>query len=155
MSAYVISEVEILDESQGQRYRERAAASIARPCGRYIVGGAQPEVPERDWPAAQRIVVKFPTMDRLRSWYASSDYAEALAVRETALTRRLLFVPGVEKADPSHPGCAENRLAVIARAPSLRPAARQRDPAPVDWLGPESAPHRPGRSCELVTMEIR
>lgn len=37
-------------------------------------------------------------MDRLRSRYASTDYAEALAVGETALTRRLLFVPGVEDA---------------------------------------------------------
>jgi len=100
MSAYVISEVEILDEAQGQRYRELAAASIARHGGRYIVRGAQPEVPEGDWPAAQRVVVvEFPTMDRLHRWYTSTDYAEALAVRETALTRRLLFVSGVDDTE--------------------------------------------------------
>jgi len=99
MPAYVISEVEILDESQGQRYRELAEASIARHGGRYIVRAAKPEVPEGDWPAGRRVVVvEFPSMDRLRSWYASADYAEALAVHETALTRRLLFVPGVEDA---------------------------------------------------------
>lgn len=46
MSAYVISEVEVLDEAQGQRYRELAAGSIARYGGRYIVRGAEPEVPE-------------------------------------------------------------------------------------------------------------
>lgn len=40
-------------------------------------------------------------MDRLRSWYASDDYAEALVVSETALTRRLLFVPGVEDVEAS------------------------------------------------------
>lgn len=100
MSAYVISEVEILDEAQGQRYRALAAASIAHHGGHYIVRGAQPEVPEGDWPAAQRVVVvRFPTMERLRSWYSSTDYAEALAVRETALTRRLLFVSGVDDAE--------------------------------------------------------
>ncbi|MGH3550301.1 MAG: DUF1330 domain-containing protein [Pseudonocardiaceae bacterium] len=102
MPAYVISEVEIFDESQGQRYRDLAAASIARHGGRYLVRGAQPEVPEGRWPATQRlVVVEFPTMDRLRSWYASADYAEALAVAETALTRRLLFVPGVENTTPT------------------------------------------------------
>lgn len=37
MSAYVISEVGVLDEVQGQRYRELGAASIARYGGRYIV----------------------------------------------------------------------------------------------------------------------
>ena len=95
MAAYVISEVEMLDETQGRRYRELAAGSIARHGGRYLVRGAVPVVAEGDWPANRRIViVEFPSMERLRAWYASADYAEALAVRQTALDRRLLFVDG-------------------------------------------------------------
>ena len=90
-----ISEVEVLDGTQGQRYRELAAASIARHGGRYLVRGAAPVVAEGDWPAGCRLViVEFPTMERLQAWYASADYAEALAVRQTALDRRLLFVDG-------------------------------------------------------------
>jgi uncharacterized protein (DUF1330 family) len=38
------------------------------------------------------VVVEFPSMDRLRGWYSSADYAEGLPMRDTALTRRLLFV---------------------------------------------------------------
>jgi len=38
------------------------------------------------------VVVEFPSMDRLRGWYSSADYAEGLPIRDTALTRRLLFV---------------------------------------------------------------
>ncbi|MHB1613339.1 MAG: DUF1330 domain-containing protein [Actinomycetes bacterium] len=73
------------------------AASIALHGGHCIVRGAQPEVLEGDWPSAQRVVVgEFPTMERLHRWYASTDYADALAVRQTALTRRLLFVEGTE-----------------------------------------------------------
>jgi uncharacterized protein (DUF1330 family) len=34
-------------------------------------------------------------MEQLRRWYASPEYAPALEVRKTALTRRLLFVDGV------------------------------------------------------------
>ena len=94
MAAYVISEVEMLDETQGRRYRELAAGSIARHGGRYLVRGAAPVVAEGNWPASARIViVEFPSMERLRAWYASADYAEALAVRQTALDRRL-FVDG-------------------------------------------------------------
>lgn len=97
MTAYVISEVEVLDETEGQRYRELAAASIERHGGRYIVRGAAPEVPEGDWPPGRRVVVvEFPSMKQLQTWYSSPDYAEALAVRQTALDRRLLFVEGVE-----------------------------------------------------------
>jgi len=95
MAAYVISEVEMLDETQGRRYRELAAASIARHGGRYLARGAAPVVAEGDWPANCRLViVEFPTMERLQRWYESDDYAEALAVRQTALDRRLLFVDG-------------------------------------------------------------
>jgi uncharacterized protein (DUF1330 family) len=95
MAAYVISEVEMLDETQGRRYRDLAAASIARHGGHYLVRGAIPVVPEGDWPPDRRIViVEFPTMECLQAWYASTDYAEALAVRQKALNRRLLFVDG-------------------------------------------------------------
>jgi len=96
MPAYVISEVEVLDEAQGQTYRELAAESIARYGGRYIVRGAEPQVAEGEWFSARRVVVvEFPSMERLHQWYDSPDYAKALAVRHTALRRRLLFVDGV------------------------------------------------------------
>ena len=96
----MISEVEVVDEESGQKYRELASASIDAYGGRYIVRGAEPDVPEGDWPSAQRVVVvEFPTMELLQRWYASPEYAEALAVRRTALRRRLLFVAGVELRD--------------------------------------------------------
>ena len=99
MTAYAISEVEVLDEARAERYRELAAASIAHYGGRYIVRGARPQVPEGEWPLDERVViVEFPSMARLREWYASPEYAGALAIRQTALARRLLFVEGADPA---------------------------------------------------------
>jgi uncharacterized protein (DUF1330 family) len=96
MSAFVISEVEILDEQQGARYRELAAASIARHGGRYLVRGASPQVAEGEFPSERRVVVvEFPSLEQLSEWYASDDYAEALEISRTALRRRLIFVEGV------------------------------------------------------------
>jgi uncharacterized protein (DUF1330 family) len=95
MAAYVLSEVEVLDEELAGRYRALAEASIAQYGGHYLVRGAAPEVVEGDWPPAQRmVIVEFPTMERARRWYTSPAYAKALAVRGQALTRRLLFVEG-------------------------------------------------------------
>ena len=97
MAAYAISEVEVLDEAQARRYRELAEASIARYGGRYLVRGAKPQVPEGQWiPEERVVVVEFPSMELLREWYASAEYAAALEVRRTALARRLLFVEGVD-----------------------------------------------------------
>jgi uncharacterized protein (DUF1330 family) len=97
VAAYVISEVEPLDEDQFRTYRELAAASIARHGGRYIVRGAEPEIAEGEPAGKGRIViVEFSDREALRRWYGSADYAEALVVRDRALRRRLLFVDGVD-----------------------------------------------------------
>jgi uncharacterized protein (DUF1330 family) len=97
VSAFVISEVRIVDADAAKRYMALAEASIQRHGGRYIARAAVPDVPEGEWDGDRRVViVEFPTMAKLKSWYASDDYAEALAVRDAALDRRLLFVPGLE-----------------------------------------------------------
>ena len=97
MSAFVISEVRIVDTQAAKRYMALAEASVARHGGRYVARAAVPDVPEGDWDEGRRIViVEFPTMAKLKEWHASDDYAEALAISKTALDRRLLFVPGLD-----------------------------------------------------------
>ena len=95
MPAYVISEVEMRDASGFEAYRTIAAKTIAHYGGRYLVRGGAASVIEGGPSPKTIIIVEFPTMERLREWYASSEYAEALKVRQTALDRRLIFVEGV------------------------------------------------------------
>ncbi|WP_028349034.1 DUF1330 domain-containing protein [Bradyrhizobium murdochi] len=95
MSAYVISEVEMRDAEGFEAYRIIAAKTIAQYGGRYLVRGGAATLIEGSPPPKTIIVVEFPTMERLREWYASPEYAEALRVRQTALDRRLVFVEGV------------------------------------------------------------
>jgi uncharacterized protein (DUF1330 family) len=95
MLAYVISELEVRDPVAIEAYRSIAAKSIAHYGGRYLVRGGAAEVTEGGPPPKSIIVVEFPSMARLREWYASPEYAEALKVRRTALDRRLIFVEGV------------------------------------------------------------
>ena len=95
MSAYVISELEVRDPVAIETYRTTAAKSIAQYGGRYLVRGGAAEVAEGGPPVKNIVVVEFPSMERLREWYASPEYGEALKVRRTALERRLIFVEGV------------------------------------------------------------
>src|SRR6266705_4988934 len=95
MSAYVISELEVREPVAFETYRSIAAKSIAHYGGRYLVRGGAAEVAEGGPPVKDIVVVEFPSMERLREWYASPEYAEALKVRRTALERRLIFVEGV------------------------------------------------------------
>jgi uncharacterized protein (DUF1330 family) len=95
MAAFVISEVEILDEGAAAEYRQLAAASIAAYGGRYLVRAAEAQVVEGEPTTRRLVIVEFPSMQRTREWYASPEYAEALMFRRAALDRRLLFVEGV------------------------------------------------------------
>lgn len=96
MAAFVISEIETLDEELAQRYRTLASASIAEYGGRYLVRGGAVEVVEGETTSRGRVVVvEFPSMERAREWYASPSYAQALKLSETALDRRLIIVEGV------------------------------------------------------------
>jgi uncharacterized protein (DUF1330 family) len=95
MAAYVISEVDVHDPAGFQTYRSMAAPTIAQYGGRYLVRGGEASLAEGGPEPKNIIVVEFPSMARLREWYASPEYAEALKVRRTALERRLIFVEGV------------------------------------------------------------
>lgn len=89
MAVYVISEVEVRDPALADTYRALAQESIALYGGRYIVRGGAVEAIEGEWPAHRRVVVvEFPSMETARAWYGSAEYAAALRVRATALTRR-------------------------------------------------------------------
>jgi uncharacterized protein (DUF1330 family) len=96
MTAYVISEVEVLDDKLIETYRTLAEATIKQYGGRYIVRGGDVELIEGERNAARRfVIVEFPTMEAARRWYGSLEYAEALKVRAGALTRTLVFVEGL------------------------------------------------------------
>jgi uncharacterized protein (DUF1330 family) len=95
MTAYVISDVVGLDPELVARYRGLARASIARYDGIYLTGvGNAIDHVEGDWTPQNIVLIAFPSMERAREWYASEEYAEALAVRRTALRRSLIFVDG-------------------------------------------------------------
>lgn len=95
MSAYIISDVTAKDADAFQTYRSRAAASIARYGGRYLVRGGPIEQLEGNWAPRAIIVVEFPDIERARTWYRSPEYAFALEVRDRALSRNLILLDGI------------------------------------------------------------
>jgi len=95
MTAYVISEVEVLDASVVEQYRSLAQATIAKYGGRYLARAGRVEPIEGEWAPRHIVIVEFPTLERAHEWYRSPEYGEALRLRATALDRRLIFVEGL------------------------------------------------------------
>jgi uncharacterized protein (DUF1330 family) len=94
MPAYVIVNVDVLDEEAGLAYAPVAQESILRHGGRYLVAGPTPEPAEGVWDSSRFVVIEFPDMDRIREWYDSPEYRRARAIREGKVRVGMLFVEG-------------------------------------------------------------
>lgn len=83
MAAYLIAEHIITDATKFEEYRTRVAPMIAKHGGRYLTKGGSHKMPEGGHWAPQRVVIiEFPDMRSLDTWYASSEYEPLIALRK-------------------------------------------------------------------------
>ncbi|MFE2040232.1 DUF1330 domain-containing protein [Streptomyces sp. NPDC059477] len=93
MPAYVIVNVDVLDEEAGLAYASVAQKSVLGHGGRYLVATAAEPV-EGTWDSSRFIVIEFPDLDRIRKWYDSPEYRRAREIREGKIRVGMLFVEG-------------------------------------------------------------
>ena len=95
MAAYVFADVHIQDPAAFDEYRQRVPASIAAHGGRYLVRGGNVEVLEGEFDARRIIILEFPNMEAIRTWYNSVEYQELLRSRDRAAKTLLITIEGV------------------------------------------------------------
>jgi uncharacterized protein (DUF1330 family) len=95
MSAYVIGQVRFLPGPELAQYRERAVPAIAQYGGRFVVRGKEKVLLEgQDNGLNSIIVIEFDSLEQARRWYASPEYAQALALGPRAMVREMFIVEG-------------------------------------------------------------
>lgn len=94
MPAYVLVEVDIHDPEPFERYKLLTAPTIPAYGGRYIVRGAPVETLEGGWKPPRIVMLEFPSVDRARAWWASPEYAEAKALRQSCAGTKMILVEG-------------------------------------------------------------
>jgi uncharacterized protein (DUF1330 family) len=95
MAAYVAVQVEVLDKEKYETYKQLAPPSIAQYGGRYIVRGAPCETLEGSWSPERFVILEFPTVERARQWWNSSEYANAKALRNATARTEMIVVQGL------------------------------------------------------------
>lgn len=95
MAAYVIADVNVTDATLYDDYKKLVPATVEKYGGRFAVRGGAVDAKEGDWKPARLVVLEFPSMEQARRWYASPEYAPALALRLKAAKARLILVEGV------------------------------------------------------------
>jgi uncharacterized protein (DUF1330 family) len=63
--------------------------------GKFLARAGEIERLEGTWAPRIIALVEFPSMEKARAWYHSSEYTSALEVRDAALSRSLILVDGI------------------------------------------------------------
>jgi uncharacterized protein (DUF1330 family) len=95
MAAYVIADIEVTDSTGFAEYQQKVPATIAAYGGRYLVRGGACEVLEGSWSPKRCVVLEFPSMAQLKTWYGSPEYRPLIAIRERTTKSNLVVVEGV------------------------------------------------------------
>ncbi len=98
MAAYLMADV-LPDDMDGYResgYLEAAVRTATAHGGIYRVRGGETTVLEGDWEPGRMVIIEFPSMDALMTWYRSPEYQEWIAVRRKyAPGSKVVAVEGV------------------------------------------------------------
>lgn len=94
MKAYVIAQITVEDSDRYAPYAALAPVSIAAYGGKYLVRNGAKHVLEGTSPTERLVVLEFPSVERVKEWYASDAYQAARAIRLSASTGNLFIVEG-------------------------------------------------------------
>jgi uncharacterized protein (DUF1330 family) len=96
MSAYLIVDIDVKNDTAYETYRQQVPAVIEKYGGEFLVRGGKPENTEGDWQSERIIIARFPDRQAARDFLNSPDYAPLLRIRQANATSRGLIVDGFE-----------------------------------------------------------
>jgi len=94
MTAYLIADVEVHDQTVYAEYRRQVLPLVQKHGGRFIVRGGAHEALEGAWKPQRLVVIEFPDMAALKAWYRSPKYAKLIELRQGVSRGSLVAVEG-------------------------------------------------------------
>ena len=95
MAAYAIANVRVTDPDRYPEYIGRVSQTIERYGGRYLARGGEVEVLEGDWEPQRLVIPEFESVERLREFYDSPEYAPLKRLRQEAADAQFVVVEGL------------------------------------------------------------
>ena len=94
MAVYVIASLTIKDTVRFEGYRRMLLPTMPKYGGRLVASGG-PIVLEGEWPRERLIIAVSPSMEQVREWWGSREYAETKALRQATADSKLVIAQGV------------------------------------------------------------
>ena len=96
MSAYIIVDVSVHNATEYEEYKKLTPGSIEAYDGKFIVRGGKTETLEGRWDPQRIVVIKFPTVEKAKQWWASEEYNPAKKIRQATATTKMIVVAGYD-----------------------------------------------------------
>ena len=94
-SAYIIANVHVTDATQYEEYKKFSSLAMQAHGAEVCVRGGAVEILEGDWHPERLVVLKFPSVEGARAFYASAEYRLARDARVGAAVMSMVLVQGV------------------------------------------------------------
>lgn len=97
MAAFLLADVSTdeMERYQASGYLEAVPEIAAKYGGVYRARGGSMEVLEGDWQPKRMVIIEFPTMNDLMTWYNSEEYQPFKKIRQGITRSRLVAVEGL------------------------------------------------------------
>jgi uncharacterized protein (DUF1330 family) len=94
MAAYLIANIDVTDPAGYEEYRKGVPPTIVAHGGRFLARGGTVDVLEGSWIPRRLVIIEFPTMAALKSWYDSPEYRPLIELRNQFARSSLVAVEG-------------------------------------------------------------
>jgi uncharacterized protein (DUF1330 family) len=95
MTAYVISDVDVLDPAAYPKYVALSPATVAAYGGRFLARAGRTEKLEGDWQPKRLVILEFDSVERAKQWLDSPEYTPVKALRHKAARTNMVVIEGV------------------------------------------------------------
>ena len=95
MAAYlIVDELSVSDPETIKDYIKKAGATIKVNGGELLASGV-PEALEGEWLPKRCVLVKFETMEKLKSWWNSDEYLTLIPLRTSVSENNIIIIDGL------------------------------------------------------------
>ena len=95
MAAYlIVDELNVSDPETIKDYIKKAGVTIKTHGGELLASGI-PKALEGDWLPKRCVLVKFDTMERLKSWWNSDEYQALIPIRTSVSENNIIIIDGL------------------------------------------------------------
>ena len=94
-SAYILANVDVRDPAAYEEYKRLSTIAMKAHGAEVCARGGKTEVLEGDWTPHRVVLLKFPSVEKAKAFYDSTEYKAAIEARKNIAVMRMVLVEGV------------------------------------------------------------